>query len=151
MLTLSTTYVNANGDTKYVPRSKYKVVDSETGELVGFTKTATGDYRKSNLDDATTVITLKAGQVELQGLEVGRYEVGLVDVTDGFAMQKEEPEYITLVGNDEKDINLFKDRTAGNLVFITQSNDIDNIEADIILFHNICRFKYFIIQISFIK
>lgn len=105
-LTLSTTYVNNSGDTKYVPLSKYKVVDKETGELVKFTRTSTGDYVKSNLEDATEVITVKSGEVEIDGLEVGTYEVGLVGVTDGYALQKDSPETVTLVENDDKHINV---------------------------------------------
>lgn len=108
-ITLSTTYVNQNGDTRYVPRSKYKVVDTSTGQLVTFSKTTKGDYIKSNLEDATDVITLKSGEVELQGLELGTYEIGLVGVTDGFGMIKDDakPETITIAtANEEKRINV---------------------------------------------
>lgn len=105
-LTLSTTYVNKSGDTKYVPLSKYKVVDKATGELVKFTRTSTGDYVKSNLEDANVIITVKSGEVEIDGLEVGTYEVGLVGVTDGYALQKDSPETVTLVQNDDKHINV---------------------------------------------
>lgn len=105
-LTLSTSYKNKSGDTKYVPLSKYKVVDKATGQLVKFTKTATGDYVKSNLDDASEIITVKSGEVEIDGLEVGTYEVGLVGVTDGYALEKETPETVTLAQNENKHIDV---------------------------------------------
>ena len=104
-LTLSTTYKNEKGETKYLPRSKYKVVDSE-GNLVKFVKTSTGDYKKSNLEDASPIVVLKSGVVELEGLETGNYEVGIVNVTDGYGIQKELPEYVEVVENTDKEVNV---------------------------------------------
>ncbi len=105
-VTLSTVYVDKNNETKYVPRSKYKVVDKATGELVKFTKTLTGDYTTSNLPDATPEVILKSGIVELKNLPVGTYEVGLVDVTAGFGMQKDVPETVEIAQNAVENISL---------------------------------------------
>ncbi|HOZ55403.1 MAG TPA: SpaA isopeptide-forming pilin-related protein, partial [Clostridia bacterium] len=109
-VTLSTVYVNNYNETKYVPRSKYKVVDKATGELVKFTKTLTGDYTTSKLPDATTEVTLKSGVVELKGLPVGTYEVGLVDVSAGFGMQKDVPETVEIAQNEVENISVKMDR-----------------------------------------
>lgn len=98
-ITLSTVYTTDDGETKYVSRSKYKVVDKETGELVKFVRTATGDYKKSNLPDASPVIVLKSGVVEVEGIEVGKYEVGIVDVTKGYGIQSELPEDVVVEEN----------------------------------------------------
>lgn len=105
-LTLSTTYINKAGEQDYTSKSKYKIVNSATGELLKFVRTATGDYKKSNLEDASPVIVLKAGPVEVEGIETGDYEVGIVDVTKGFGITKTEPEYITLAQNEEKAVNV---------------------------------------------
>ncbi|MBR2241354.1 MAG: hypothetical protein IJ890_08280 [Clostridia bacterium] len=105
-LTLSTTYKTDKGVTKYLPRSKYKVVDKDTGELVKFVRTSTGDYKKSNLDDASPVIVLKAGTVEVEGIETGDYEVGIVDVTKGYGIQKLTVEDVTVEQNVNKDVNV---------------------------------------------
>lgn len=103
-INLSAMYQTINGESKYVTRSKYKIVDSSTGELVKFTKTATGDYQKSNLDDANPIITLKTGSVELSGLEVGKYEIGLVDVQDGFGVINSNPTIVELSANEVKNV-----------------------------------------------
>ena len=103
-ITLATTYQTKSGETRYTSRSKYKVVDSETGELVKFVRTATGDYKKSNLEDASPIIVLKSGPVEIEGIETGNYEVGIVDVTKGYGIIKTEPEFVTIEENTNKDI-----------------------------------------------
>ena len=105
-LTLSTTYKTDKGTTKYLPRSKYKIVDVETGELVKFVRTATGDYKKSNLEDASPLIVLKAGTVEVEGIETGHYEVGIVDVTKGYGIEKLEVEDVTVEENVNKEVNV---------------------------------------------
>jgi len=120
-VTLSTVYVDNYGETKYVPRSKYKVVDKATGELVKFTKTLTGDYTTSKLPDATTEVTLKSGVVELKNLPVGTYEVGLVDVTAGFGMQKDVPETVEIAQNAVENISL--QMTKKSIVKISMGND----------------------------
>lgn len=101
-LTLSTVYSTDNGDLRNVSRSKYKVVDRETGELVKFTRTATGNYKKSNLDDASPVIILKSGNVKVDGIETGDYEVGLVDVTKGYGIKKLNVEEVTVGENQNQ-------------------------------------------------
>lgn len=103
-LTLSTVFIKKNGEPRYVTRSEYKVVNSATGELVKFVRTPTGNYKKSNTAEASPIVTLKAGPVELQGLELGDYEVGIVGVKKGYGITKDDPEYVTVVENTNKDV-----------------------------------------------
>lgn len=103
---LSTVYTTEDNETKYTSRSKYKVVNQSTGELVKFTRTATGDYKKSNLDDASPVIVLKSGPVEIEGIEAGDYEVGIVDVTKGYGIQSELPENVTIEENVTENVSV---------------------------------------------
>ena len=103
-ITLSTVYNKKNGDQRYITYSEYKVVNHETGELVKFVRTPTGNYRKSNSEEASAVLILKAGPVELQGLEVGEYEVGIVGVKKGYGIVKDEPEYVIVEQNLNKNI-----------------------------------------------
>lgn len=105
-LKLSTVYKTDENETKYTSRSKYKVVDKDTGELLTFQRTATGDYKKSNLPDASPVIVLKSGAVEVEGIEVGNYEVGIVDVTKGYGIQKTLPEEVSVVENDTQNVSV---------------------------------------------
>lgn len=101
---LGTKTVNPDGSTEFVARSQYKVVDKATGQLVKFTKTYSGNYEKSNLDEASPLVSLKAGTVDLTGLEVGTYEIGLVDVTDGYGIIKDKPETVEVVKNTTQNI-----------------------------------------------
>lgn len=103
---LSTVYTTEDNETKYTSRSKYKVVNKSTGELVRFTRTATGDYKKSNLEDASPVIVLKSGPVEIEGIEAGDYEVGIVDVTKGYGIQSELPENVTIEENATENVSV---------------------------------------------
>lgn len=105
-LMLSTVYKTDENETKYTSRSKYKVVDKDTGELLTFQRTATGDYKKSNLPDASPVIVLKSGAVEVEGIEIGNYEVGIVDVTKGYGLIKTLPEEVTVVENDIQKVSV---------------------------------------------
>lgn len=105
-LSLSTTYKDLEGNSKFVSRSKYKVVDTKTGELVKFVRTSTGDYKKSNLEDASPVIVLKSGDVKVEGIETGDYEVGIVDVTKGYGIQKTEVEKVNIEENVNKKVNV---------------------------------------------
>lgn len=105
-LSLSTTYKDLEGNSKFVSRSKYKVVDTKTGELVKFVRTATGDYKKSNIEDASPVIVLKSGAVNVEGIETGDYEVGIVDVTKGYGIQKTEVEKVNIEENVNKKVNV---------------------------------------------
>ncbi len=99
-------YTTDEGETKYTSRSKYKIVDKDTGELVTFQRTATGDYKKSNLPDASPVIVLKSGEVEVEGIEIGNYEVGIVDVTKGYGIQKTLPEEVSVVENETQKVSV---------------------------------------------
>ena len=131
-LTLSTTYVTDSGETKYLSRSKYKVVNKKTGELVRFNKTATGNYAKTNLKDGLVELSLKAAPVEITGIEVGSYEVGLVDVVSGYGMQKDVPEEVNIIENDNKNVNVevikkkITQISAGyyNTMFLDESGDV---------------------------
>lgn len=105
-ITLSTVYKTDSGETKYIPRSKYKVVNKETGELLRFVRTATGDYKKSNLESASPLIVLKSGVVEVQGIETGDYEVGIVDVTKGYGIQSQLPEDIKIEENVSTNVSV---------------------------------------------
>lgn len=103
-LTLSTVFNRKNGETRYVTRSEYKVVDSATGELVKFVRTPAGNYKKSNTAEASPIVTLKAAPVELQGLELGDYEVGIVGVRKGYGITKDDPEYVTVEENSNRNV-----------------------------------------------
>ena len=99
-LTLSTIYTNDNGDTVYAPRSKYKILDPLTGKVLKFEKTASGDYVRSKQDSATDTISLRAGTVTVRGIEVGNYQLGLVDLTEQYGVVNEEVENISIAEND---------------------------------------------------
>ena len=98
-LKLSTVYTNDAGQKEYTPRSKYKIFDPITGKVLKFEKTASGNYIRSKLDTATDTISLRAGEVEVSGIEVGNYELGLVDVTEKYGVIDEEVENITISAN----------------------------------------------------
>lgn len=131
-INLSTTYVNIDGETKYAPRSKYKIVNPTTGEVLRFTKTLTGDYIKSELEDAVTEINLKSGVVEVTGIEVGTYEIGLTGVTDGYGMKKDVPETIIIQQDSIQNVNVevvkqkIKQISAGdyNTVYLDENGEM---------------------------
>ena len=110
-LKLSTTYTDENGKI-FVPRSKYKILDPETGRVLTFEKTASGNYVRSKLPTATDTISLRAGSVEVTGIEVGNYQLGLVDLTEKYGVINTEPEDLTIVENTvvEKEVAV-KERT----------------------------------------
>ena len=103
-LILSTQFRNDEGELKSVARSQYKVVDSRNGELVKFVKTASGNYKKSNLETASPYISVKSGNVKVDGLEVGDYEVGVVDVPSGYGLLDENPDTAYKVVSVETDV-----------------------------------------------
>lgn len=105
-ITLSTVYTTEDGETKYIPRSKYKVVDKETGELIRFIRTSTGDYKKTNLASGSPIIVLKSGAVEVEGIEIGEYEVGIVDVTKGYGITTTTPENVTIEENTSTNVSI---------------------------------------------
>ncbi len=129
---LSTTYTTDDGETKPLPRSKYKVVNKATGELVKFVRTPTGDYRKTNQEDGSTIVALKGGPVDLLGLETGDYQVGIVDVTRGFGIINKVPEEVTVVENGEEVVNtevqtqeiIQVDGGYGTFAYLTKSGDL---------------------------
>lgn len=106
-LKLSTTFTGEDGKI-YAPRSKYKILDPETGRVLTFEKTATGDYVRSKLPTATDTISLRAGSVDVTGIEVGTYQLGLVDLTEKYGVINNEPEELTVVENTsiEKEISV---------------------------------------------
>lgn len=104
-LMLSTTIKNDDNETKYVARSKYKIVSKESGEVLKFIRTATGDYKKTNLDIGSETISLKAGPVEVIGIEVGDYEVGIVDITKGYGIIDTNAKDVTVVENTLQNAN----------------------------------------------
>lgn len=126
-ITLSTVFYKKNGEPRYVTRSEYKVVDHATGELVKFVRTPSGNYKKSNSPEASPIITLKAGPVELQGLELGDYEVGIVGVKKGYGIIKDEPEYVTVEENVSKNVvTTVVDRTITQIdVGVTSTSYVD--------------------------
>ena len=111
-LQLATTYTTDSGDTRYTSRSKYKVVNSETGELVKFEKTNTGDYIASNLETALDEISLKSGAVKVEGIKTGNYQIGLTDVSDGFGLISTDPTNINITENTEQTVNTQVTRVA---------------------------------------
>ena len=96
-LTLSTTYTDKDGNKIFTPRSKYKILNSATGKVLRFTKTADGNYVESKLETATDTISLRAGAVTVKGIEIGDYEVGLVDLTEKYGIINEEVEKVTIL------------------------------------------------------
>ena len=98
-LTLSTTYTDKDGNKIFTPRSKYKILNSATGKVLRFTKTADGNYVESKLETATDTISLRAGAVTVKGIEIGDYEVGLVDLPEKYGIISEEVEKVTVLQN----------------------------------------------------
>ena len=98
-LKLSTTYTNADGETTNVSRSKYKILDTSSNTVLKFEKTASGNYIRSKQETATDTITLKAGDVTVTGIEVGNYELGLVDLPKKYGVINEDVERITITEN----------------------------------------------------
>ena len=91
---------------EYTPRSKYKILDPATNKTLTFEKTSTGDYVRSKLPTATDTISLRAGEVTVSGIEVGNYQLGLVDLSEPYGVINTEPENLTITenGNIEKTV-----------------------------------------------
>lgn len=110
-LVLETIYKTEDNITKNVPNSKYKIVNSETGELLTFVRKLDGSYLRSNLPTATDTISLKAGEMTIKGIETGTYEVGIVDVTDGYGIiTGESVPTVELVENEYKDLDVLVEK-----------------------------------------
>ena len=97
-LKLSTVY-NKDGKEKNTSRSKYKIQDSVSGKVLTFEKTADGNYIRSNKQDATDTISLRASSVTVKDIEVGTYEVGLVDLSEQFGVIKEQTDTVIIAQN----------------------------------------------------
>lgn len=105
-LVLQTIY-QKNDKTRNVSKSKYKIVDSETGEVLTFEKNRDGSYKRSNLTSATDTVALRAGKVTLKGVETGNYEVGIVDLADGFGLIKsDDVEIVDVIENESQEITV---------------------------------------------
>lgn len=124
-LRLSTVYTDEQGKEHYTSRSKYKIFNPDTYEILTFIKKADGTYERSNLLNATEVINLKSGYVDVSGIEAGtRFEVGLVDVTENYGIIKETPEVITLADGETKEIKVnVKDRAIKFVKVKTGTNE----------------------------
>lgn len=97
-----------------VARSKYKIINAATGKVIRFEKTADGNYRSSKMETATDTIVLRAGSVTIKDLEVGSYEVGLVDLSEEYGVIDEEPERVKILQNETVSRNVeVKNRTGG--------------------------------------
>ena len=101
------TVYDDNGKSKNVPSSKYKIVNNETGELLTFEKQHDGSYKRSNLPTATDTISLKAGKITVKGIETATYDVGIVDIADGYGIVNDTDVEITdIVQNQSKEITV---------------------------------------------
>lgn len=129
-LTLSTSYTNDDGESKYVSRSKYKILSKSTNQVLTFEKTASGNYIRSKQETATDTISLKAGTVTVTGIEVGDYELGLVDLPSKYGVINEDVENITITENAtvSKDVKV-KERVALKKVVVDGDNSISEIYA----------------------
>ncbi len=106
-LRLSTTYQTASGEQKYAPRSKYKILNPETEEILTFTKKADGTYQRSSLPNATEDISLRAGYVDVTGIEAGiDYQIGIVDLTEKYGVIKEELETVVIEEGVQKEVSV---------------------------------------------
>ncbi len=99
-LRLSTVYTDELGEKHYTPRSKYKILDLATGDTLKFERRADGTYERSNLNNATDTIRLNAGEITVENIEAGNYEVGLVDLTEKYGIIKEETEKVKIKQNE---------------------------------------------------
>lgn len=118
-LTLQTLYkndlYNNDDEIKFVPKSKYQIANSTTGELMTFVKNADGSYKRSNSADAVDTISVRAGKVTITGIETDTYEVGIVDIANGYG----------IVNNDVIVADIVKDETKEVGVMTTKRSIID--------------------------
>lgn len=120
---LSTVYTDDLGKEHYAPRSKYKILNPQTSEVLTFIRKADGTYERSNLPNAKETISLKAGYIDVNGIEAGiPYLVGLVDVTESYGIISEQSgiENVQLEDGESKEVKIsVKDRTGGFVKVIT--------------------------------
>lgn len=106
-LVLETVYYTDNNIRRNVAKSKYKIANQQTGELLTFEKQANGNYKRSNLATATDTISIRSGEMTITGIEVGNYEVGLVDITKGYALNSSESvPTVQLTENRSEDLDV---------------------------------------------
>ena len=129
---LSTVYTDESGTEHYAPSSKYKILNPETSEVLTFIKKADGTYERSNLPNATEKISLKAGYVDVNGIEAGTtYQVGIVDVTGKYGIIKEVPEDVSIEDGESKEIKVsVKDRSGGFVKVITPTSGSEIVALD---------------------
>lgn len=104
-LTLQTLYMK-NNETKFVPKSKYQIANSTTGKLMTFVKNADGSYKRSNSVDAVNTISVRAGKVTITGIETDTYEVGIVDISNGYSITNNDVEVVDIVKDETKEIGI---------------------------------------------
>lgn len=129
---LSTVYTDDSGEEHYAPRSKYKILNPKTYEVLTFIRKADGTYERSNLPNATDKISLKSGYIDVNGIEAGvEYQVGLVDVTESYGIIKEAPEVVTLEDGESREIKVnVKDRTGGFVKVMTPGSGTETVALD---------------------
>lgn len=120
---LSTVYTDDSGKEHYASRSKYKILNPKTSEVLTFIRKADGTYERSNLPNAKETISLKAGYTDVNGIEAGTpHLVGLVDVTESYGIISEQSgiENVQLEDGESKEVKIsVKDRTGGFVKIIT--------------------------------
>ncbi len=131
-LKLSTVYKDEDGVENYTPRSKYKILNPETSEVLTFIKKADGTYYRSNLPTATETIAIKEGYVNVEGIEAGiEYQVGLVDVTEKYGIIDTEPETIVIEEGVDQEIKTeVKDRSIKFIKVETMDSGTQAIALD---------------------
>ena len=131
-LKLSTIYKDEDGVENYTPRSKYKILNPETWEVLTFVKKADGTYYRSNLPTATETIALKQGYVNIEGIEAGiPYQIGLVDVTEKYGIIDTEPETITIEEGVNQEVKTeVKDRRIKFIKVETQASGGQTVALD---------------------
>lgn len=116
-LRLSTTYNTESGEQKYVPNSKYKILDTETNEVLTFVKKADGTYQRANLPNATEKISLRAGYVDVNGIEAkSSYKIAPVDLTEKYGVIDEDPLDLNIKEGEVQQINVEVEDRSGPFV-----------------------------------
>ena len=106
-ITIQTVYEDDKGREKYVPSSKYQIVNNETGELMTFVKQSDGSYKRSNLPTAIDEISIRAGKAIVKGIETNTYDVGIIDIDNHYGIIKtDDVEIIDIVENESRDVKI---------------------------------------------
>lgn len=112
-LTLSTKYVDENGEKQFVPRSKYKILEPNSGTVLKFEKDAVGNYYRSNSASASETISLRKGSVVVTGIEVGKYQLGIVDLSSDYGFFEPEPASLNVTENSVIEKEVMVDQRGG--------------------------------------